>query len=67
MKKITVPVKDIVAGDVIEIENVSHIVLSNVDHPSGRIILGGMAGNHYPIIKFSRQEAAFVSVEVKRR
>lgn len=67
MKKIVIPVKDIVAGDVIEIENVLHIVLANVDHPAGRVILGGMPEDYYTIMKFTRRDAELVSMEVRRK
>lgn len=67
MKKITVPVKDILHNDVIEINNVVHKVFTTVNHPAGFMILGGYKDNTYVIASFSRMDTAFSQMEVSRR
>ena len=51
MKTIKVPAQDVVRGDVVRQPGtkVHHIVLANVNHPSGRVLLGGYPGNEYVI------------------
>lgn len=67
MRTISVPVPEVMSGDVIDANGVMHRVFTNVNHPSGRILLGGHKDNTYIIRSYTRQEAAFETVEVKRR
>lgn len=51
MKKMRIPAEDVRSGDVVQQPgtNVMHIVLANVNHPAGRMLIGGHPENTYVI------------------
>ena len=67
MRTINVPIRDVMQGDVIDANGVMHRVFTNVNHPAGRMLLGGHQDNTYIIRSYNHQAAAFETVEVKRK